>query len=55
MGNVLNVLENTPKNRLQEVLIVDDANEPPITWNPDPEHVRIVRSGHRHFLSFICR
>jgi len=41
----LNVLENTPIERLKEVLIVDDKNEPPITWNPDPERVRIVRSG----------
>ena len=33
------------------MLIVDDANDPPITWNPDPEHVRIVRSGHRGLIS----
>ena len=42
---VLNVLENTPSNRLEEIVIVDDANDPPITWNPDPSRVRVVRSG----------
>lgn len=31
--------------RLKEVVILDDANDPPITWNPDPQRVRIVRSG----------
>lgn len=42
---VLNILENTPSNRLEEIVIVDDVNDPPITWNPDPSRVRIVRSG----------
>ena len=42
---VLNILEKTPRKRLQEIIIVDDVNEPPITWNPDPSRVRIVRSG----------
>ena len=45
MGTVLNVLQNTPRKRLLEVIILDDKGEPPVTWNPDPERVRIVRSS----------
>ncbi|KAK8816450.1 hypothetical protein WA556_001395 [Blastocystis sp. ATCC 50177/Nand II] len=47
MGTVLNVLQNTPRKRLLEVIILDDKGEPPVTWNPDPERVRIVRSNER--------
>ena len=49
--SVLNILEQTSANRLKEVLIIDDANDPPITWNPDPSRVRIVRSGRFVFHS----
>ena len=45
MSTVLNVLQNTPRKRLLEVIILDDKGEPPVTWNPDPERVRIVRSS----------
>ena len=45
MGTVLNVLQNTPRKRLLEVIILDDKGEPPVAWNPDPERVRIVRSS----------
>ena len=43
--SVLNILEKTPENRLLEIIIIDDVNDPPITWNPDPSRVRIIRSG----------
>lgn len=48
---ILNILEKTPRRRLQEIIIVDDVNTPPITWNPDPSRVRIVRSGFRIILA----
>ena len=45
--SVLNILEKTPENRLLEIVIIDDVNDPPIIWNPDPSRVRIIRSGIR--------
>lgn len=50
---VLNILEKTPRRRLQEIIIVDDVNTPPITWNPDPSRVRIVRSGIPFLMNYI--
>ena len=44
---VLNVLENTKPEYLEEILIIDDQSTPPVTWDPEETRVRIFRSNER--------
>lgn len=42
-------------NSSYEVLVIDDASSPPVTWDPLESRVRIVRSGQLYSWYINCR